>query len=357
MSRFLLLVGIYSFRGFGFFAQIYRPKRSEKAENVELVIISVANRKVEKALFECVTHNRKLGIPLRVVVDEGSELIPKLKGENCDCVIVPSSYRTDLIAKGRAINYFIEKEARTDKWYAFIDDDNLILSDDFLYEIPYYEKRGYVASNPILVPRKGKSVLTYIMDWVRYFDDLTVFRFFTGLLKRPLIGFHGELLLVNGKVLKEVGYNWCSIAEDFRFASELVRRQYKTWQSATKVSIKSPNSLKDLLKQRGRWFKGISENWKYCPVLMKVIVGLRLLSWTLGIFGSWLLAPLWLLWGPFYYAIPSAAYYWAAYLYGIAKAKKPHYFILIPLFGIFETSSCYFMIKQKNFVVIDKIER
>ncbi|MEM3725116.1 MAG: glycosyltransferase family 2 protein [Nitrososphaerota archaeon] len=337
----------------GIVAQVYKTKKSrERAKNVECVIVSVANHKVEKALFECIEQTKKLNIPLRILVDEGSELIPKLSG--LSLVIVPSSYRKDLVGKGRAINYFIETEVQEDKWYAFIDDDNLILDDSFLYEIPYYESKGYVAMNPILIPREGKSKLVYVMDSIRYFDDLTSFRFFTGLLKRPLIGFHGELLAVKGKVLKEIGFNRRSLAEDFYFASELVRRGYKTWQSTTKVSIKSPNSIGDFLRQRGRWFKGIAEDLKDSPALMKAIVGLRLIVWILGIFGSWAMSLLWLLWDPFYLAIPGGIYYWITYLYGVINSRKFYYFFLIPIFGILESVSFLFGIKQKNFVVIDK---
>lgn len=339
----------------GVIGQIYRPKRDKKkAENVECVIVSVANRKVEKSLFECIAHTKKvLDNPLRILVDEGSELIPKLEEEN-SLVIVPTSYRRDLVGKGRAINYFIEKEVQPDRWYAFIDDDNLILDNSFLYEIPYYEKKGYVAMNPLLVPRKGRSTLTYIMDFIRYFDDLMAFRFFTGFLGRPLVGLHGELLTTKGGVLKEIGYNNHSLAEDFRFASELVRRGYKTWQSDSRVSIKSPNSLGDFNKQRGRWFKGVFKDWRYCPPLMKAVVGLRLLTWVLGIFGSWALSPLWLLWESFYFAIPGGLYYWVIYLYGVWKSKKPYYFFLISLFGILEVASAYAGLRQKEFVVIDK---
>ncbi|WP_406606806.1 glycosyltransferase [Candidatus Infernicultor aquiphilus] len=342
--------------------QFYRPQRGKKkAENVECVLVSVANYKVKKSLLECIAYTKeKLDNHLWLLVDEGSESIPQFQ-EN-SLVIVPASYRKDLIGKGRAINYFIEKEVQPDKWYAFIDDDHLILDDSFLYEIPYYEERGYVAMNPVLFPRKGKSTLTYIMDFIRYFNDLTMFRFFTGFLKQPLAGLHGELLTVKGKVLKEIGYGNPSIVEDFRFASELVRRGYKTWQSNTKVSIKSPNSIGDLIKQRGRWFKGIAMEWKYCPLLMKEITGLKLLIWVLGIFGSWAMVPLWFFWKPlwffwepaFWFSFPGSLYYWVIYLYGVMMSKKPYYFFLIPLFGIFESISAYAGLRQKGFVVIDK---
>ena len=341
----------------GLIAQVYKPKMADKkADNVDLVIVSVATAKVEKSLMECITDAKKFGCKLWVVVDEGAELIPRLREELGDSlVIVPASYRPDLIGKGRAINYFVDNVVSQDRWYAFIDDDNLILDDAFLYEIPYYEKEGYVAMNPILVPRNGRCLLTYIMDFVRYFDDILVYRSFTGLMKRPLVGFHGELLTVKGRVLKEIGFGHASITEDFRFASELVRRGYKVWQSRTRVSIKSPNSVMDLLKQRGRWFNGIISDYRYCPILMKVVVSLRMILWILGIFGSWSLSPLWLLWKAFYWSIPGGICYLVMYAYGVIKSRRLLYFVFIPIFGIIETISFIAGLRrQKNFVVIDK---
>jgi len=335
---------------------LYKPKRKmRRAENVEYVIVSIANHKVEKTLTACIAHTKqKLGKRPIVLVDEESELIPNLKANSL--VVVPSSYRRDLVGKGRAINYFIETEVKPDKWYAFVDDDNLILDDSFLYEIPYYEERGYVAMNAVLVPRKGRSKLTYCMDFIRYFDDLTTYRLSTGLLKRAILGLHGELLTVKGSTLREIGYNSRTIVEDFHFASQLVQRGYKTWQSATKVSIKSPNSLCDLMRQRGRWYIGILNDLKHCPLSMKLLVGVRVVLWSFGIFGSWALSPLWPFWGWFPLAIPGAIYYWTVYLYGVWKLRKPHYLFLIPLFGIFEAVSVFVGLRQKGkgFVVIAK---
>lgn len=52
-------------------------------------------------------------------------------------------------------------------WYSFVDDDNLVLDDAFLYEIPYYDARGYGAMNSVLTPRRGDSSLTFVMDHIR----------------------------------------------------------------------------------------------------------------------------------------------------------------------------------------------
>ena len=80
------------------------------------------------------------------------------------------------------------------KWYIFIDDDNLILDDIFLYEIPFYELKGYSPFNPVLKIRRGKSKLAFLMDYPIDYNDITIFGFFTGILKSPLIGMHDEML-------------------------------------------------------------------------------------------------------------------------------------------------------------------
>jgi cellulose synthase/poly-beta-1,6-N-acetylglucosamine synthase-like glycosyltransferase len=287
-----------------------------------------------------------------LVVDEGSELIVELASSNL--IVVPKTYKQYLIAKGRAINYFVENYVQKGQWYGFVDDDNLLLDTEFLSEIPYYETHGYVAMNPVLVMRKGKSSSTYIMDSIRLFDDLTVYRFFTGLLGRPLVGLHGELLCVRGDVLQEIGYDYRTVTEDFHFSAELTKRGYRTWQSKTKISLKSPNSLRDLMRQRGRWFKGIALELKNANSLMKFTVGSRMTFWALGIFGSWAFVFLWPIWGPMWLALPGGLMYWLLYGYGVFRTSKWWFLLFIPLIGIIESLSWVFSFKQKGFVVIDK---
>jgi egghead protein (zeste-white 4 protein) len=319
---------------------------------VEIVIVSIANQKVRNSLYETIDNIRKLNLKFYVLVDEGAEMIPELSA--VDLVVVPKTYKQYLVAKGRAINYFIENHVQKNKWYGFVDDGNLVLDTEFLYEIPYYDQHGYVAMNPMLVMRKGKNTLTYVMDSIRIYDDLTVYRFFTGLLGRPLVGLHGELLCVKGEVLKEIGYDHHSITEDFHFAVELTKRNYKTWQSRTKVSLKSPNSLHDLMRQRGRWFKGIALELKNATTPMKIIVGTRVSFWALGLFGSWAFAFLWPMWGPMWPALPGGVAYWLLYCYGVFKSSKWWFIVAIPLIGLIESLSWVFCFKQKGFVVIDK---
>jgi beta-1,4-mannosyltransferase len=366
-----------------------------RANNVEFIIISQASKKVKNSLLDCISNTRIQfpWVPLSLVIDEGSELTDLLlrlvnvtqqqitttniidstvahqkksiiarqrdTSKDLKIIVVPDRYRKDLVGKGRAINYFIDGYVIDEnKWYSFIDDDNIILDDKFLYEIPYYEQRGYVAFNPSITARTGNSRFIRIMDFIRKYDDVTVFRFFTGLLGIPYIGMHGEMLTVKGSVLREIKYDFYSITEDFRFTAELIKRKMKVWQSKTNVSIKSANNINDILRQRGRWFKGISLDLKYCPPLMRMIVTSRMVLWIIAIFGTWALSPLWLSWGIHWQTelfIASGIYPWIIFIYAIIKNKEPLYCILfIPLFSILESISYWFGINNKGFYVIDK---
>jgi cellulose synthase/poly-beta-1,6-N-acetylglucosamine synthase-like glycosyltransferase len=347
-----------SFVLLGIIAQFNKVERATRRERKHrFVIVSVASNGVKNALLECIEHTRAMfpASKIQILIDEGADLQQYLQDTYKNVVVVPKEYRHDIVAKGRAINYFIEEEVAPDFWYSFIDDDNLVSDKKFLYEIPVMDSKGYVATNPILKPREGRSKLAYIMDSIRYFDDMTVFRFFTGVVGRPLLGLHGELLTVKGSVLKEVGFARHSLTEDFRFAIELVKLGYKVWQSDTIVSIKSPNTIKDLLKQRGRWFKGLAMDIKHAPFIMRLLVGWRISVWGLGIFGSWAFS---FLWFDFSYnsilLAPGGLYYWFVYLWGIRKLGDWRYLPALPLLGIIESSSFAFGLRQKTFVVINK---
>ncbi|ADL18861.1 egghead-like protein [Acidilobus saccharovorans 345-15] len=338
----------------------YSAKRSPtKANNVALVIPSVADEKVRDSLIMSLNHNRFLNIPIYVVIDEGAPLEGYLKSLNwIKVVVVPKDYRRDLFGKGRALRYFVENYVRPDMWYVFLDDDNLVLDDSFLYEIPYYERRGFVAFNPILMPRRGRSYLTFIMDFTRFLDDISFFRLFTGLVKRPYVGLHGELLGVKGSfLLKSNAFNVPSRVEDYMFAAEVLRLRGHTWQSRTRVSILSPNSVKDFIRQRSRWHAGILESWKRVPNSMKLMTFIKSFLRTVGIVGLWVLVPLTHSLLLLLLAAPTSAAYWFVYIYGVRRAGKLRYLLAVPAFWMLEGFGFIYGIlklRSRDFVVIDK---
>lgn len=293
-------IGFTLMMGVGLLSSLfYEVKRDdEKAERVRLAIPTVAAEHVRPALLETIEHTVETFSEYDVycILDEGSDLEAELVArDDVTAVVVPESYDCGAVAKGRAINYFIETVVADvpDYWYGFIDDDNRVLGDEFLYEIPHYEARGYRAMNPVLVPRQGRSTLTFMADHIRFVDDIAIYRLFTGLLGKSYLGFHGELLCARGDVLREIGFDRNTIVEDFAFALELTKRDIPVWQSATRVSVLSPHDLRSFLKQRSRWYLGIARYLPEAPLLTKVVVGLRIATWSVAVTSSWVFLPLW----------------------------------------------------------------
>lgn len=293
------IVGAYFITGTLAFLTYSPDRADEPAENVVFTIVTIGSEGVREALGDCISHHSEIfrEYPLHLVVDEGADLVRELKDdERVSVTVVPDEYETTASAKGRAIDYYIKNVVaeRPDLWYAFIDDDNKVLSRDILYEIPHYEQQGYGAANAVLYPRPGASAMAFIVDHLRTVEDLTTFRLFTGVLGKPLMGFHGELLTVRGDVLTEIGFDTKeSLVEDYVFATEIVRRGIPTWQTGSWVSILSPHSIMALFHQRRRWYLGLLQEQLHSPLSMRLVMGVRLVPWTLGLLGGITLLPIW----------------------------------------------------------------
>lgn len=362
------IVTIYVLLGLVGYFFYRKPQRVDKEENVILCITSKANKNVENSLFKSIDYHSAMfeNNLIYVLIDEGSELQQRLVDfisdkKNVEIIKVPKSFNCKAIAKGRALQYFNLNYVEKDSWYCFIDDDNLLMDKKFLKEVPYYNLLGYKCANGILYPRLGKSKITFIADHLRYFDDLTIFRL-GAFLKKPLNGLHGELLIIKGDILKEVGFDRYSITEDFAFANEISKKGIKMWQSESKVSILSPHNMKDFIKQRNRWYKGISNDITRSPILTKIFSGIRIIDWKVGVIGSWLLLPFWFLMPlPLWWIIFNTigmVYYYSAYIQGIIKLGGLEdiikYVYLIPICSTLENISPYYKTKEKGFVVIEK---
>ncbi|MFB6193801.1 MAG: glycosyltransferase family 2 protein [Halobaculum sp.] len=352
---------------------VYTPQTAdERADDTALVVTTVGADHVRDSLLECLAHHREEfpDLDRYILTDEGADMEAELRAyEGYETVVVPDAFDCAAVAKGRAIQYFIETVVADDpdRWYGFVDDDNLVQDDRFLYEIPYYDERGYGAMNSVLAPRKGESVVTYVMDHVRLLDDLTVFRAFTGLLGRPYVGFHGELLTARGDVLCDVGFDRHSIVEDFAFAAELVRADVRTWQSGTHVSILSPHSLRDLFRQRSRWFVGTWNLLFDASPVTRLVTGVRLGSWVLAILAGPVSTVLWhtstVSVPPVLQVAPPLAgvVYGGTYLYGVAAAtltdrRWAWLVVLLPLFALFEALAPVYavLVSDREFTVIEK---
>ncbi|MEM2571019.1 MAG: glycosyltransferase family 2 protein [Thermoproteota archaeon] len=317
-------------------AFFYRRPKLGLRRPVKCVVVTVGDGRVLPALTTTVRGLEKLGLDYVIISSNplpfrNTFMVPKDRDGN----------------KYRAIRWFVENYVDEKEWYAFFDDDSFPLDDQFTREIDWAEENGYVAANGVLVPRAGRSKLCFSLDWIRYFDDLTRFRAATGVLHKPLFGLHGELLVVKGEVLKRL---WASmpesITEDFVFAMELVKKGYKTWQSRTRVSIQSPNSLRDFIRQRGRWARGVfAASYMYRNALVMI-------RYSAGVFVNILFLPVHILLNHSLVvpAFLASLYYVIVYVYGALKARH----MLAPFMIWVEVVGTLYSIKQRGFVVIDK---
>ena len=267
-----------------------RGRRCRRPGRVEFVVVTKASNSVLDVLDETISRVREM-FPrhrLWIVTDEGADGIRYLRhlqehnGGFVRLVIVPSSYEKGKY-KARAINYFIENYVDDDTWYVFLDDDSYPLDGRFLCELD--PSRALVYQG-IIAPRRGRSLIAWLADASRYYHDAFRNRLALGLLGKPIYGLHGELLIVRGSVLKAIGFETDSLAEDTWFAGQLIRRGVRVRQVTSHVSILSPNSVVDMWRQRARWNLGVLRDilkGRY-PVSLALARGVDAVVWLVSPF-------------------------------------------------------------------------
>lgn len=279
-----------------------------------------------KVIFQIPTIGRKGNLPaLFRVVDSiirwGPKLLPNLridiiteeKSDGTDSIqkkylqenlvrvlVVPAEYKTKngTKYKARANQYAVEirrKEGENTKsdWIYHLDDDTAVGSDTISSIAETINKdtgRYHLAQGILTFPHElSGSVLSKLTDSIRPIDDLTKFYFFTKLLKRPLVGLHGEHLLLRSSIedLIEWDFGPNAITEDAEFALHFSNRFKNSSTFLNSFSYgASPESISDLIKQRRRWSKGLIDLVvrTKVPFLLKVPIGYMVLNWATGFF-------------------------------------------------------------------------
>jgi len=211
--------------------------------------------------------------------------------QNCRTVIVPPQYSCNALYKGRALQYAVELRQKEDKnteeiSVFHLDDESLITKQTLCSVLTYLEDSPKPISEGLIIyPLKQKEKIRFphIIDTFRPFCCYECLEFMnTG---KPAF-IHGSNLLIRSDIEEKIGWqNGKTLAEDTLFAIQAKKKfgpEAFGWHGGV-VEEQSPLNVRDLLKQRKRWFHGLIQNLKYLSRMDKISQTARAILWTAGL--------------------------------------------------------------------------
>lgn len=210
-----------------------------------------------------------------IVVDEHSSCKDEIRNvllerKNARLFIVPEEFRcvNGAVAKARALEFAKQErrkngESGKDEFIYHLDDDTSVSLETMASIASFINNASEdydLAQGILTFPHHfSRSGISKIADSVRPSDDLTRFYFFTGYLHTPLAGLHGENLLIRASVEERIGWDFGPTkVEDSAFGLEFAKHfGRRSYFLPSRVTGASPQSIKDFIKQRRRWYGGI----------------------------------------------------------------------------------------------------
>jgi hypothetical protein len=241
-----------------------------------------------------------------VVIEEGCEARDQIfnlarRSPYIRVVVVPKAYQTPngTRFKARANHYshemrIAEGEARHDVWVLHMDDDTGLALDSAIAMAQFIEKQRWagnkakhLAQGILTYPRENAvNRLTWLADAVRPSDDIGRFSALTG-HGRPLLGLHGELLLVRASVEATIGWDFGpkAIVEDAQMALNFcwMYPGRAAWFQGRCYGA-SPATVRDFIKQRERWcwgLVGLAFN-RTLPLRYRLLLMYCVFAWVVG---------------------------------------------------------------------------
>lgn len=289
-------------------------------------------------------------------------------------VHVPNGFTANCTYKARALEYARRERAKLglnsrDIWIYYMDEENNITSQTIKALTDYIHKEGGnkpVASGPIFY-HKTLSHLSWLCDAIRPLGSCL------GAFYANRFGWfylQGENTLVRSDIEYRVGWEFGHTLTEDLYNGVYIKRKTGAkfgWHGGIMWSY-SPESVKDLWKQRRRWFLGwlrASFN-RRIPPLMRIHMRYRLLTWMMG----WLSFPVVLvglvigfnipIWATVLLA-PSALLFPIAYIIGSwinGRNLKVSFVavLFIPVLGFIETFSAILALAKpiNSFEIIKK---
>jgi len=197
-----------------------------------------------------------------IVVDDGSKdntakIVKKLMKKYSNLSLIQQSNR----GKGAALNNALDNA--TGEYFVVFDADSEIKKDALRKMLPYFSNKNVAVVLPVLKVRRPKNYLQK-MQWFEYLINM----FFKELMSK-LNCVHvapGPFSVYRTSILRKVGkFDEDNLTEDLEMAFRLQKHDYRLIQLLdVDVTTIAPENVKQLYKQRNRWYKGAILNaWNY----------------------------------------------------------------------------------------------
>lgn len=243
---------------------LFEGKTKEKPKKLKkfpLVTVVIPAYNEEKRIKKTLSSILRLDYPRKklefVVINDGST--DKTKGIVERIIKENKKFNIRLInqknkGKGAALNKGL-RQAKGE-FFICLDADSFVKKDALKKILPYFKEKDVACVLPVLKVKKPKNFLQK-MQWFEYIINM----FYKELMSR-LNCVHvapGPFSVYRTEILKRVGYfdeNF-NLTEDLEMALRLQSKHYKIIQLLEgEVSTIAPKTLKQLYKQRNRWYKG-----------------------------------------------------------------------------------------------------
>jgi egghead protein (zeste-white 4 protein) len=253
----------------------------------------VVKRGIQSILESCkkVEYNR---FKISVITDDPTDN-SELDGYGCEVVLVPKSFKTSAIKKGRALQYALlhrrsQDENKKQIWIYHMDDESFVTTQTILSLLKFIrDGKGVASEGPIFYPLKFESanVLTALAESIRPFTCYDCVSQMTNkvVIKTPPLHMHGSNLLVRSDVEDNIGWNFGpTLAEDQLFGY-LVYEKYGSnsmgWHGGVLLE-QPPLNIKDHFMQRRRWVLGSLQNVDKFSTIHRMKLSYKLMTYFLG---------------------------------------------------------------------------
>lgn len=230
-----------------------------RGQNAEALASTVTNIREEMARLPLFPYRIEVVTDLDVTLPHGPDLRH---------FVVPANYETPQgsLYKARALEYALwHSDLGDHAWLMHLDEESHItpsLVRGIHAAVREEQARGTarIGQGAILYHRHlERHPFLTLADSLRTGDDYSRF-YFQHRLGMTLFGLHGSFILTRNDVEKEVGFDLGprgSITEDAFWALKQMHRGRRCRWVDGHVSEQSPESVKDFIKQRRRWFIGL----------------------------------------------------------------------------------------------------